>query len=66
MHLSKRAVTVGTKVQKGQYIGLVGSTGRSTGAHLHFEILVRRVQVNPLTYMNDSRKDESNVGKQED
>lgn len=66
MHLSKRAVSVGGKVHKGQYIGRVGSTGRSTGAHLHFEILVRGVQINPLKYMNDSREDESNAEKQED
>ena len=48
-HLSTRSVSAGTNVSKGQHIGNVGSTGNSTGPHLHFEISVGGVRVNPLS-----------------
>lgn len=50
-HLSLILVTPGQTVRKGQSIGLSGSTGRSTGPHLHFEIRYYGQQRNPLNYL---------------
>jgi murein DD-endopeptidase MepM/ murein hydrolase activator NlpD len=49
-HLSQVTASHGQKVQKGQTIGLVGSTGKSTGPHLHFEIREGGSRKNPLQY----------------
>jgi murein DD-endopeptidase MepM/ murein hydrolase activator NlpD len=50
-HLSHLAVSVGDAVAQDQVIGLVGSTGFSTGAHLHFEVLVDGIPRDPLSYL---------------
>lgn len=52
MHQSEIYVSVGEQVYKGQLIGLVGNTGRVEGPHLHFEVLVGGVQVDPLDWLN--------------
>lgn len=49
-HLNSRLVQVGDKVSAGQKIGTVGSTGASTGNHLHYEVYVNGSTVNPLSY----------------
>ena len=48
-HLSQVHVRLGDRVGAGFQIGLVGSTGASTGPHLHFEVRVRGAAVDPLT-----------------
>jgi murein DD-endopeptidase MepM/ murein hydrolase activator NlpD len=50
-HQSEFKVKVGDRVEAGQVIGLSGGTGRITGPHLHWEIWVNGVQVNPLTWL---------------
>lgn len=50
MHLNKVLVDKGEKVSKGDKIGLIGSTGRSTGPHLHYEVLKYGEAINPRPY----------------
>ena len=50
-HMSKQAVAVGQYVSKGQVIGYVGSTGYSTGAHVHFEVRVNGKPQNPNSFL---------------
>ena len=50
-HLSSFAVRPGQRVKRGDILGHVGSTGRSTGPHLHYEVRLNNNQVNPLEYI---------------
>ncbi len=53
-HLSAMAVVAGEHVTRGQIIGYVGESGRSTGPHLHYEVRVHLVPVNPYKYLRTS------------
>lgn len=55
-HNSRNMVDEGDKVRKGQVIGKVGNTGRSTGPHLHFEIRIQNKARNPASYLSKNGK----------
>ena len=50
-HMSSRKVSVGQYVNQGDVIGITGSTGNSTGPHLHYEVMIKGVNQNPLDYL---------------
>ena len=74
-HLSVIIINEGMKVRRGEQIGNVGNTGKSTGPHLHYEVIYRGNRVNPMNYMDykipleeylamiNTRSEESPVGK---
>jgi murein DD-endopeptidase MepM/ murein hydrolase activator NlpD len=51
-HLSKIFVVVGQEIKRGQVVGAVGNTGRTTGPHLHYEVHVQDTPVNPAKYLH--------------
>jgi murein DD-endopeptidase MepM/ murein hydrolase activator NlpD len=61
-HLSGFAVTEGQQVTRGQIIGYVGTSGRSTGPHLHYEVRVRNTPVNPHKYLRETMQQIATVG----
>lgn len=63
-HMQKYLVHKGDRIKRGQLIGLIGNTGRSTGSHLHYEIAHNGVPINPykfLTAAKSAKKSSSNV-----
>jgi len=52
-HMLRSAVHFGKSVKKGEVIGYVGNSGRSTGSHLHYSVMLNGVQVNPRKYLNN-------------
>lgn len=58
-HLQKAAVRKGQHVKRGQLIGFIGNTGKTTGVHLHYEVLKNDVQIDPINFFfNDLTPDE--------
>lgn len=57
-HMSSISVVEGERVKRGQEVGKMGSTGRSTGTHLHYEVLVKNRPVNPALYFSDVSEEE--------
>ena len=53
-HLSQRIAQAGQRIHRGDLIGLMGSTGRSTGSHLHYEVRIDGRAVNPIPFMQSS------------
>jgi len=56
LHMDKILVKKGDRVNKGDNIGLVGNTGKSSGAHLHWSILLNQKYINPLLFLMDKGK----------
>ncbi len=57
-HMSKRYAFVGDSIKRGDVIGLMGSTGGSTGPHLHYEVIIRGESVDPVNFFNRSMSKE--------
>ena len=55
-HMSGFATEAGTSVRKGDLIGYVGNTGRSSGPHLHYEVRIDGVAQNPNSFMQEARE----------
>ena len=53
-HMSRIAVSSGQRVKRGDIVGYVGSTGRSTGPHLHYEVRIAGTPVNPIPFVQEA------------
>ena len=62
-HMSSVAVLPGQRVSRGQIVGYVGQTGRSTGPHLHYEVRVHNVPVNPHKYLRTTYEEAAPEGQ---
>jgi murein DD-endopeptidase MepM/ murein hydrolase activator NlpD len=64
-HLSRLNTNVGRRVKPGDLIGFVGSTGNSTGPHLHYEVLINNTPINPGSYLFKARPKFDDLGEME-
>lgn len=64
-HLKTYLVKKGERIKRGQVIGLVGNTGRSTGSHLHYEVALDKKPINPYKFMEIASLIKSNSGSPE-
>ena len=62
-HMSKIEIEVGDTITRGQLIGLIGSTGRSTGPHLHFELRLNDKSINPRHFLVPEPADLNSIAK---
>ena len=60
-HLSAMNVTPGQRIRKGDILGYMGSTGRSTGSHLHYEVRIAGEAINPIAFLSPVKSDPSNA-----
>ena len=58
-HMQRQLVDVGQKVSQGEVIGTMGSTGQSTGSHLHYEVMIGTQLVDPIKFLNMTHPSES-------
>ncbi len=66
LHLQKRQVKSGERVVRGQVVGLLGNTGRSTGAHLHYEVSYRGRPLDPLKFIQISDRVAADLRRQQE
>jgi murein DD-endopeptidase MepM/ murein hydrolase activator NlpD len=52
-HLQSIKVKMGDEVLRGQIVGTLGNTGRSTGPHLHYEVFYNNVKINPINFLGE-------------
>ena len=62
-HMSRIEASVGENIQRGQLVGLIGSTGRSTGPHLHFEVRLNDKPINPRHFLPPEPTDLTKIEK---
>ena len=60
-HLSAMNVIPGQRIRKGDILGYMGSTGRSTGSHLHYEVRIAGEAINPIAFLSPVKSDPSNA-----
>jgi murein DD-endopeptidase MepM/ murein hydrolase activator NlpD len=60
-HMSALNVTPGQRIHKGDIIGYMGSTGRSTGSHLHYEVRIAGEAINPTSFLSPVKATDTNV-----
>ena len=58
-HLSAMNVSPGQRIRKGDILGYMGSTGRSTGSHLHYEVRIAGEAINPIAFLSPLKSDPS-------